>query len=333
MAKKNVTMHDIAEALGVSTVSVSKAISGKEGVSAPVREQILKKAEELGYTYGKGEKEEAAKAHNIGIIVGEQFISKDAYYTGLYQKTMLMLAENGQIGLLEIVKRSTESALEAPTLVLSHQVEGVIVLGQMSREYLEMLKSYRMPLLYMDFYDEEVQEDAVVSDSVYGSCILTNHLINNGHKKIAFVGSIMSTSSIMDRYIGYYKAMLHAGLPISDGWIVEDRDEQGEKIDLVLPDDMPTAFVCNSDVAAFDLVNKLKKEGYSVPDDVSVVGFDNFIYSELSSPKITTYGVDVDAMIQNVVRIIVTKIEDKNFFVGRVVVSGTMIRRQSVKHI
>lgn len=333
MAKKNVTMSDIAKDLGISTVSVSKAISGKEGVSAAVRDKILKRAEEMGYVYSKAEAEEERQQHKIGIIVGERFISKDAYYSGLYQKTMMLLAENGQMGLLEIIKESTESTLQPPALVAARQVEGIIVLGQMTREYLDMLKQYHMPILYMDFYDDCSQEDAVVSDSVYGSCILTNYLIHKGHKKIAFVGSIRSTSSIMDRYIGYYKAMLYAGLTIEDGWIIEDRDEKGKLIELSLPANMPTAFVCNSDAVAFDLVKKLKKNGYAVPEDISVVGFDNFIYSELSSPKITTYGVDTDAMVQNVVRIIVNKIEDPEFTVGRVVVAGTMIERNSVKKI
>lgn len=332
MAKKNVTMSDIAKDLGISTVSVSKAISGKDGVSASVRDKILKRAEEMGYVYGKVETEERLQ-NKIGIIVGEHFISKDAYYSGMYQKTMMMLAENGQMGLLEIIKKESENANEPPALLVSRQIDGLIVLGQMPRLYLKMLKTYRIPVLYMDFYDEGTQEDAVVSDSVYGSGILTNYLIGRGHQKIAFVGSIRSTSSIMDRYIGYYKAMLYASFPVEEDWIIEDRDEDGHHIDINLPKHMPTAFVCNSDAVAFKLVNKLKENGYAVPADVSVVGFDNFIYSELSSPRITTYGVDVDSMVRSVVRIMIHKIEDPTFTVGRVVVAGTMVERDSVKGI
>ena len=137
----------------------------------------------------------------------------------------------------------------------------------------------------------------------------------------------------MDRYIGYYKAMLLARLKIRPEWLIDDRDEEGNKIELKLPEDMPTAFVCNSDAVAFETIKQLQNKGYSVPEDVSVVGFDNFIYSEMSTPKITTYGVDMDAMVQNTVRIILKKIEDKDYHVGRVVVSGTMIERQSVKKI
>ncbi len=333
MSRKPVTMSDVARELGLSTVSVSKALSGKEGVSDRVREMIIKKAEEIGYIYAGGAKENDAKRHNIGIIVSEHFITKDAYYSRLYEKTMMMLTDAGQIGMLEIIMRKSEKVLEPPALVSSNQIEGIIILGQMSKKYLQMLRQYNLPILYMDFYDEDVVEDAVISDSVFGSEMLTNYLIHKGHKDIAFVGSVQSTSSIMDRYIGYYRAMLSAGLAVRDDWRIEDRDEEGDFIAISFPEKMPTAFVCNSDAVAFNLVKELEKRGYSVPEDVSVVAFDNFIYAEMSSPKITTYGVDTDALVKNVIRIILEKVENREYTVGRVLVAGTLIERHSVKAI
>lgn len=330
MIRKSVTMGDVAKELGVSTVSVSKALTGKEGVSEAVREMIIKKAEEMGYRYTGSKKESPDERHNIGIFVSERFITKDAYYSRLYEKTMMMLSEQKQMGMLEIIRRETEKEGQAPALLSSGQVEGAIVLGQMSRKYLELLKESGVPLLFMDFYDEDIIEDSVISDSVFGSDILTNYLINKGHKRIAFVGSIRSTSSIMDRYIGYYRAMLKAGLETKDEWRIEDRDDEGEKIRFDLPKEMPTAFVCNSDATAFDLVKRLQKDGYRVPEDVSVVAFDNFIYAEMSSPKITTYGVDTDSLAKTAIRIILEKLSDPDYSVGRVLVSGTLIERKSV---
>ena len=332
MIRKNVTMEDVAKETGVSTVSVYKAMTGKEGVSDKVRQRIIKKADEMGYTY-TGSKKEQETRHNIGIIVSERFITKDAYYSKLYEKTIMRLADEKQIGMLEIVKRDSEKALEPPVLIASGRIEGIIILGQMKKAYLEMLRGFGLPLLYMDFYDGDIIEDAVISDSVFGSGMLTNYLIHRGHTKIAFVGSIKNTSSIMDRYIGYWRAMLIAGLEIRDDWLIDDRDEEGEKIEIVLPDEMPTAFVCNSDATAFELVKRLQGEGYTVPDDISVVGFDNFIYSEMSTPKITTYGVDTDALVQNTVRIMLEKLEDRDFSVGRVLVAGTLEERESVRQI
>lgn len=333
MIRKSVTMGDIAKELGVSTVSVSKALTGKEGVSDSVRENIINKAREMGYCYTGSKKENVKERHNIGIIISEHFITKDAYYSRLYEKTMMMLADEKQIGMLEIIKREAEKNLEPPALLASSQIEGVIVLGQMNKRYLYMLREHDIPVLYMDFYDEDILEDSVISDSVFGSGILTNYLIHRGHTKIAFVGSIRSTSSIMDRYIGYYRAMITAGLTLKDEWLIEDRDEEGDRIDITLPKEMPTAFVCNSDAVAFDLVKKLQNNGINVPEDISVVGFDNFIYSEMSTPKITTYGVDTDALVRNAIRIMLEKMENPNYSVGRVLIAGTMVERESVKEL
>nr|MCR5001418.1 LacI family DNA-binding transcriptional regulator [Lachnospiraceae bacterium] len=237
MIRKSVTMGDVARELGVSTVSVSKALTGKEGVSEAVREMIIKKADEMGYRYTGSKKENSGERHNIGIFVSERFIAKDAYYSRLYEKTMMMLSEQKQMGMLEIIRREMEKEGQIPALISSGQVEGAIVLGQMSKDYLQILKDSTIPLLFMDFYDEGIFEDAVISDSVFGSDILTNYLINKGHKRIAFVGSIRSTSSIMDRYIGYYRAMLKSGLEIKDEWRIEDRDDEGERIKFALPED------------------------------------------------------------------------------------------------
>ncbi len=330
MIRKSVTMGDVARELGVSTVSVSKALTGKEGVSEAVREMIIKKADEMGYRYTGSKKDNSGEKHNIGIFVSERFIARDAYYSRLYEKTMLMLSEQKQMGMLEIIRREMEKECQVPALISSGQVEGAIILGQMSKEYLRIFKDCEIPLLFMDFYDEEVFEDSVISDSVFGSDILTNYLIKKGHKRIAFVGSITSTSSIMDRYIGYYRAMLNAGLEIKNEWRIEDRDDEGERIRFDLPEDMPTAFVCNSDATAFDLVKRLQKDGLRVPEDVSVVAFDNFIYAEMSSPKITTYGVDTDLLARTAIRIILDKLADPAYSVGRVLVAGTLIERKSV---
>ena len=331
MAGKNVTMSDIAKDMGVSTVTVSKAITGKDGVSKEVRDKILARAREIGYIYSKAPKEEAQKRYNVGIIVGENFIDdKDTFYIKMYQKVMLELTEQNHFSMFEIIKREAQDQNNPPMLLSGHKIDGLIVLGQMKKEYMEMMRSFHIPMMLLDFYDETYLEDSVISDGIYGSCILTKYLIAKGHTKIGYIGNLRSTSSIMDRYIGYYKAMLQSQLPIKKEWILEDRDKNGRYIEIQFPSDMPTAFVCNCDEVAFNVIKELKKKGYKVPADISVVGFDNFIYSYLSSPKITSFGVDLDNMVQNAVRIIINKINDPEFSVGRVVVSGSMYERNSV---
>lgn len=332
--KKNVTMKDIATRLGVSTVTISKALSNKDGVSDELRDKIKEIAEEMGYRYNslaKGMKE--GRSYNIGIIIAERYINDDAFYLKMYQSAVKSLAKVNYYGIMEIIPRSIEKELILPNVIADNKVDGIIILGQLNTHYVDVIKEAGIPLVFLDFYDEHLDVDAVISDSVYGAYVLTNYLISEGHKKIGFVGNIFATSSILDRYLGYYKALLAADIPLREEWILNDRDEVGAFVDIELPEHMPTAFVCNCDEVAYLFIKKLRKEGYTIPEDVSVVGFDNYIFANLSSPRLTTVEVNIDMMAETAVEAIIRKLQEENYSLGRKVISGRLIIRDSVNSI
>lgn len=333
---KNVTMKDIAAQLDISTVTVSKALSDREGVSKELREKIKSVAEEMGYRYNslaKGMKE--GKSYNIGVVIADRFVKDDvdAFYLKMYHNVVKALSKANYYGIMEIVSARAEKELLIPNIISDNKVDGVIILGQMSSEYLAVIKKTSIPLVFLDFYDELLDVDSVIGDSFYGSYTLTNHVISRGHKEIGFVGNIFATSSILDRYLGYYKALITNKINLKEEWIVPDRGDDGEYIDFALPEKMPTAFVCNCDAVAYLFVKKLKKLGYKVPEDVSVVGFDNYIFASLSSPKITTVEVDVVMMAETTVGAVMRKIQGDSRSMGRKVISGNLVIHDSVKLI
>jgi LacI family transcriptional regulator len=154
-----------------------------------------------------------------------------------------------------------------------------------------------------------------------------------GHRDIGFVGNIFATSSILDRYLGYYKALITNKINIKDEWIIKDRGEDGEHIEFELPDKMPSAFVCNCDSVAYLFISKLKQMGYKVPEQISVVGFDNYIFASLSSPKLTTVEVDIEMMVETAVHAVMRKIEGDNRTLGRKVINGNLVIRDSVMEL
>lgn len=333
---KNVTMKDIAAQLDISTVTVSKALSDREGVSTELREKIKSVAEEMGYRYNslaKGMKE--GKSYNIGVVIADRFVKDDvdAFYLKMYHNVVKALSSTNYYGIMEIVSARSERELIVPNIISDNKVDGVIILGQMSSEYLTVIKKTSIPLVFLDFYDELLDVDSVIGDSFYGSYTLTNHVISRGHKEIGFVGNIFATSSILDRYLGYYKALITNKINLKDEWIVPDRGDDGEYIDFVLPEKMPTAFVCNCDAVAYLFVKKLKKLGFKVPGDISVVGFDNYIFASLSSPKITTVEVDVEMMAETAVGAVMRKIQGDRRSMGRKVISGNLVIHDSVKYL
>ena len=335
MTKKAVTMSDIAKAMNVSTVTVSKALGDRDGVSAELRERIKQKATEMGYRVHAGtHRAKDGLTYNIGIIVAKHFISDaSSFYWIVYRYIVELLQKQNYYGMLEVVN-DHNGMEEIPNSVLDHKVDGLIVLGQLSDEYISKLISHQLPTVFLDFYGSREDADAVLSDNFYGAYMLTSHLIENGHRRIGFLGSIGSTSSIQDRYLGYYKALLENRIPLRQDWVIGDRSNESDIFpEFTLPQDMPTAFVCNCDETAYKLVNQLKNAGYNVPEDISVVGYDNHIYSTICNPRLTTIDVNSRVMSTEAVDIILHKIRDVNYRRGRTLVTGKLVRRESVKKI
>src|SRR5699024_4943135 len=162
-------------------------------------------------------------------------------------------------GILNVLTSREEEELTLPRIYNERKVDGFIMLGQTSSEYVEAINQIDIPILFLDFYDEHGDIDSVVTDNFYGAYELTSYLMKNGHRKIAYVGNLQSTSSIQDRFLGYYKSLLEHNLKLEKDYIINDRDENGKYIDIELPEQLPTAFVCNCDQVAHNLVSTLKR--------------------------------------------------------------------------
>ncbi|WP_117168636.1 substrate-binding domain-containing protein [Paraliobacillus sediminis] len=334
--KNNITMRDIADQLNVSSVTVSKALNNKEGVSEELKNKIKNLAEEMGYRYNTMAKSmKDGVSYNIGVIIPERFTGvTQSFYLKVYQYIATILEENGYYGILHILPEEDEKKLSLPRVYQERRVDGFILLGQTNREYVETMQKINMPIVLLDFYDENSDVDAVISDNFYGAYEITNYLVNSGHKEIGYVGNLFSTSSIQDRYLGYYKSLLEHRIKLNENYIINDRDEHGIVYDeMELPEKLPTAFVCNCDQVAHLLINQLIRKGYKVPEDCSIVGFDNDIYATITSPKLTTVEVDIAEMAKNAVKAICAKMENPEATFGRVSVKGEIIYRDSVRSI
>ena len=329
MSAKKPTMRDIARAVGTSAVTVSKAIAGKPGMSEKLRSRILKKADEMGYAYPGGKRTVPRQHLDIGILIPDRYFGVDSFYAEMYKELIRRLSELGHFGLLEILTAEDEEQENLPMLIRSGRVDGLILLGEPAKAYYRMIAQAGTPVVFLDFYDEHGSADSVVGDNTYGCYRLTSHLIKNGHRKIGFVGTMRATSSIMDRFLGYYRAMLTQNLPVREDWILPDRQEDGTPVPIRLPEEMPTAFVCNCDLVAAGLIRQLTESGYRVPEDVSVTGFDDFVAGAEPEPKLSTFRVDTKSMIELAVKAMAERCSGARDPFGRTVVSGQPVYRES----
>ena len=325
-----VTMRDIGKRIGVSAVTVSKALAGKSGVSEEMRQRIVKLASELGYVNPNAQQSKPSGGLDVGIIIPAPLFSNDSFYAMLYKSLVQELAEAGHFGLLELISRETMQNLILPNLLRSRKVDALILLGQPEQAYVEMLVKQSVPVVCMDFYNNTAGVDMVIGDSAGGASALTLHLIAQGHRDIAYYGSVKATSSIMERYLGYLAAMLSSDIAVTPEYLIPDRDEEGALQPLVLPEKRPTALVCNSDWSARWAIDQLAKQGLRVPEDISIVGFDDFNYVPATLPPLTTYRVDKEAMCRIVVQLVSERCAGDKKPAARITVGGTCVYRESV---
>lgn len=325
---KPVRMADIAEKLNISVVSVSKALAGKPGVSEEMRAKVVALARQMGYEGGRAYTEPSGMG-NIGVLVADRFFDESTFYSSLYRSLVISSGEEGFTCMMEIITPEAEQACGLPALIIGRKVDGLILMGNLERNYLQAVVDSGLPCVLLDFHMSGMELDCVVSDNIEGGCALTRHLLAQGRREIGFVGSILSTSSIMDRYLGYQRALREAGVVPREDWLLEDRNEEGRPIPFSMPGQLPVAFVCNCDEVAYNMVETLRQMGMRVPEDVAVCGYDDYRFATLCQPQLTTYRVDVELMAKTAVSRLGAKIRREEGRPMRYTIPGRLVVRES----
>lgn len=322
-------------------MTVSKALSGQKGVSEELREKIIQLADQMGYVKNVvSERAAGHRSYTIGVAVSERYVDENkSFYWQLYQMTSQRALQQNCFTMLEVIDAETEHHLCIPKMIEEKKAEAIIIMGSFKAEYVQFLRrNVHIPLVFMDTIGCDGGSDAVVSNNMMGAYQMTNYLFELGHQRIGFVGTRLATASIDDRYFGYLKAAMEHGMKVEDGWLIDDRDRETGCCDyerfLHLPRrNMPTAFFCNNDMTALAIIQKLQENGYRVPEDISVVGFDNFQTETLKQIGLTTYAINMREMTRRVVHIVLRKLENPDYSTGVYMIAGRFIERESVMRI
>lgn len=332
-----VRLADIAEKVGVSSVTVHNALSGHKGVSPEMRERILKAAKEMGYHKQEqaagGDARAAENFRKIGVIIAENYLAHySTYYWKMYQELSLIATEKQCYTTVEVLKKEAElKTLELPLIVKNDGIDGLIIIGEIAKGYVRHLKkSFRKPVVFLDFYDNEIAGDAVIADNFQGMYQMTELLFAQGFREIGFIGSIYATSSIMDRYCGFLKSVLEHHVRMPEEWVIDDRDSLGQ-VGFELPKRLPEAFACNCDLVAGMLISQLKERGYRIPEDISVTGFDNFLQPGFADMRITTYEINTKTMAKVALDKMLKQLKNPERGRNLEIISGLVVMKNSVK--
>ncbi len=334
--RKEVRLEEIATEVGVSVVTVSNALKGRKGVSNKLRSKIIETAEKMGYEILQNEESET-KVKRIGVVVAERYVVEfQSFYMEIYRNIVKVADSKHCLTILEVVDIQKEKLLDKKNSFLEFNIDGIVIIGKLAPEYISwMKKTCKVPFVCVDFYNTDKVFDYFIIDGFRGTYLLTEKLIKLGHNDIAFVGTPRANNCIMDRYMGYLKALKTYDIKEDKSNLIFDRIEEkfeGE-IDFTLPEKLPTAFVCNCDLAALILIEKLEKIGVRVPEDVSVVGFDNYCYKKLEGIQLTTFEYDPTALAQISVNTLIRRIESGNEPKGIQIIKGEIIEGNTVKEV
>jgi len=306
-----VSIKDIAERADVSPSTVSRALSDHPRISEETKRQIRQLAKEMGYTPSLLARSLVTQdTATIGVVITE---ASDPYLSDL----VMSIEKTAQTHGYSVLLRSSyfDAAREVESVYAFHgrRVRGIIVIGsQIAQGYLEM--SERLPPITLT--NSPAYPYSVSCDNVTGAREAVEHLFNLGHRRIAFVGSRRSYSSNQARMRGYWEVLLDHNLPVESDLVFEQdgtlRGGRAVAEDLLSCKPLPTAVFCFNDMTAIGLLNALYERGVRVPEDLSVVGFDDVDFAAHFSPPLTTVRQPTDMMGRRLVHLLQDLIEGED---------------------
>ena len=286
------TIKDIAAATGLSVTTVSLVLNHKpSGISSATRERVLKAAKEMDYRPNQLAVGLIKRRTNtIGLLVPD---IRNMFYSAIAKEAEHACRKKGWTVMLCNTGDQHKRELEYIRVLGSRGVDGII-LGissdgndEKTQESCELTRSLGIPLLLLD---RTVQGSAVVVDHKKGGFLATEHLIKLGHRRIACITGPSYLQGSISRVEGYRQALSQFGIPFDESLLVEGgyMMQNGEEGVLKLADKQYTALFAFNDMMAYGAYKALRRQGKSVPDDVSVVGYDDIFFSEILEVPLTS---------------------------------------------
>lgn len=319
MKNKKISMQDIADRLQISKNAVSLALSGKPGVSEETRELVIALAKKLNYGNNTQQRTNGSNK-NILILIPEYIRNDSIFYNDIYWSIDYRIAQKGYVAVITTVTETMQQKNLLPTVCVEMEFIGCLLVGIVNRDYLRFLCNQNFRLISVDQNYYGIDCKNVGTNNIDGAYRLTKQVLAFGHRKIGFVGSYGVTSSIYERWCGFQLAMQEAGLfcphefsitadsPICS--LMSDADELYTLLQKCR--ELPTAFVCGGDRIAIALISALKQMGYQVPEQISVVGFDDIEMSQYVHPALTTMHVRRKEMGSLAVDLLLKTCDDKH---------------------
>ncbi|WP_375432190.1 LacI family DNA-binding transcriptional regulator [uncultured Friedmanniella sp.] len=305
-----VTSHDVARLAGVSQPTVSRALRNSTKVSEDTRYRVLQAARALGYVPSEtGRALSSGRTRRIGLLLTDL---TNQFYTHVIADMHDELETRGYQLMLQT--ETTDTATVAERLI-ANTVDGVLLATVTLNSLIPVrLRDRGVPFVYFNRISDAVDADSATVDPVSGLDAAAAAILTHGHRRVGAILGPSNTSTGAQREVALRRGLEAGGVTIASAYTYRgpfdfDTGDAGTKY-LLTRDPRPTVIVCSNDVVALGALNAARDLGVKVPQDVSVVGFDNLPPAQWSLIQLTTVAFDLDGMARRAANLLVDRIEN-----------------------
>ncbi len=308
-----VTIRDVAKASDVSVATASMALNNRSGVREATRERVRRTAREMNYIPNHSARSLVMQDSNsLGLIIPE---IKNPFFSAIVDILTRIAEEKGFTLILGITNSNAAQEAEYVRMFLSRRVRGVIVVPMLVNRpdirHLELLRAMDVPVVFCTEIYNGCEEPLAVCDFELGQYEATKYLLDRGLRRFWFISTDLDVQFARLRYEGYCRALREAGVEVDKQRVLLVKGPHFklvyDKSDRIV-EDLSEGILCINDIMALAVMKRMAERGVRIPEDVSVVGFDNIMFSDLVSPPLTTVHHPLEEICQKTMEILERKI-------------------------
>lgn len=330
------TLKDVAKLAGVSASTVSRTLSNRVFVEEETRKKVLRAVEKLDYRPNI-----AAKGLKTGRTFMMGFMVPDInsiFYPMIMKSIERYATEAGYSLILMNNEENIKKEKQALKSFMGRGVDGILCMSvEDDISHLgEFQNNQKIPVVLVNRTSNKSMSSVSI-DNEQGGYLMTKHLLEHGHTKISGVFGDFSRRRFRERYNGCKRAMEEYGISDYKKYFIYDVDSIEEAyvrtIKILKSEDPPTAFFASMDILAIGIYSAVNAANLKIPDDISIVGFDNIFITQYMIPPLTTYNPFVDTIAKTSVELLIKQIEDPECEKKQIVLDGSLVERKSVKKL
>ncbi|MSA00679.1 substrate-binding domain-containing protein [Lactonifactor sp. BIOML-A3] len=335
MKEHSYTIAEVAKMLGVSPSTVSRAMNNSPGVSKAVREKILDFVDEIGYHPNTiAQSLSRGTSNMVALILGD---IRNPFYSDLAFYIQRHLTEQGYIVTTFNSEYDPDKEAQYMRIAQQYSYGGIILVTVNSEAADKYLTNMDIPLLMVNRITSNYDGSLVVTDNFQAGYIATRHLINLGHKEIGFIsGHHQSSTASYDRYRGFRQALSNYHLEYREeycsynkDWRLETGYQAAEEYFAKDADSRPTALLLANDLLAIGFMDYCGSHGIKIPEELSIISFDNIEYANLSQIQLTTVSQHVELMSEEAAQLMVSLMTKSQVEPKRIILEPTLVIRKT----